>query len=96
MYPAATPVNEAVAIPLESAYSVKGRYTLENDRLTLDGRLFRGDKLKGKFEDALAAHRKGEKTIAPVMLRKTDWPDLPLASSKALWQLLAHQQISHA
>jgi len=27
----------------------------------------------------LEAHRRGEKTIVPVMLRKTDWQDLPLA-----------------
>ena len=34
---------------------------------------------KKEFGTALEAHRKGEKTIVPVMLRKTDWQDLPLA-----------------
>ncbi len=34
---------------------------------------------KKEFGAALAAHRKGEKTIVPIMLRKTDWQDLPLA-----------------
>lgn len=34
---------------------------------------------KKEFGAALEAHRKGEKTIVPVMLRKTDWQDLPLA-----------------
>ena len=34
---------------------------------------------KKEFGAALDAHRKGEKTIVPVMLRKTDWQDLPLA-----------------
>lgn len=34
---------------------------------------------KKEFGAALEAHRKGEKTIVPVMLRKTDWLDLPLA-----------------
>lgn len=34
---------------------------------------------KKEFNLALEAHRKGEKTIIPVMLRKTDWQDLPLA-----------------
>jgi internalin A len=32
-----------------------------------------------EFGTALEAHRRGEKTIVPVMLRKTDWQDLPLA-----------------
>ncbi len=34
---------------------------------------------KKEFGAALEAHRKGEKTIVPVMLRKTDWQDLLLA-----------------
>jgi internalin A len=34
---------------------------------------------KKEFGAALEAHRKGEKTIVPIMLRKTDWKDLPLA-----------------
>ncbi|MCB9305123.1 MAG: TIR domain-containing protein [Lewinellaceae bacterium] len=34
---------------------------------------------KEEFSKALEAHRNGEKTIIPVMLRKTDWQDLPLA-----------------
>lgn len=34
---------------------------------------------KEEFGKALAAHRRGEKTIVPIMLRKTDWQDLPLA-----------------
>jgi internalin A len=34
---------------------------------------------KNEFSIALEAHRKGEKTIVPIMLRKTDWKDLPLA-----------------
>ncbi len=34
---------------------------------------------KKEFGAAVEAHRKGEKTIVPVMLRKTDWQDLPLA-----------------
>ncbi len=34
---------------------------------------------KKEFATTLDAHRKGEKTIVPVMLRKTDWKDLPLA-----------------
>ena len=34
---------------------------------------------KKEFSAALDAHRKGEKTIVPIMLRKTDWKDLPLA-----------------
>ena len=34
---------------------------------------------KKEFGAVLEAHRKGEKTIVPVMLRKTDWQDLPLA-----------------
>jgi len=34
---------------------------------------------KKEFGAALEAHRKGEKTIVPIMLRKTDWQDLPLA-----------------
>ncbi|WP_446810500.1 COR domain-containing protein [Methylomonas sp. 2BW1-5-20] len=32
-----------------------------------------------EFETALAAHRRGEKTIMPIRLRKTDWQDLPIA-----------------
>ena len=32
-----------------------------------------------EFKLALEAHERGEKTIVPVMLRKTDWQDLPLA-----------------
>ena len=32
-----------------------------------------------EFGAALEAHRRGEKTIVPVMLRKTDWQDLPIA-----------------
>ena len=28
---------------------------------------------------ALEAHRKGDKTIVPIMLRSTNWNDLPLA-----------------
>lgn len=35
---------------------------------------------KKEFEIALEAHVKGEKTIVPILLRKTDWVDLPLAS----------------
>ncbi|MFN4256062.1 MAG: toll/interleukin-1 receptor domain-containing protein [Saprospiraceae bacterium] len=34
---------------------------------------------KEEFGKALEAHRRGEKTIVPIMLRKTDWQDLPLA-----------------
>jgi len=34
---------------------------------------------KKEFTAALEAHRKGEKTIVPIMLRKTDWSGLPLA-----------------
>mgnify|MGYP000037001737 CR=1 FL=1 len=34
---------------------------------------------KKEFGAALEAHRKGDKTIVPVMLRKTDWKDLPLS-----------------
>ena len=34
---------------------------------------------KKEFGTALEAHRKGEKTIVPILLRKTDWQDLPLA-----------------
>jgi internalin A len=34
---------------------------------------------KKEFGVALEAHRKGEKTIVPVMLRQTDWSGLPLA-----------------
>lgn len=34
---------------------------------------------KKEFGAALEAHRKGEKTIVPIMLRQTDWKDLPLA-----------------
>jgi len=33
---------------------------------------------KKEFSAALEAHHKGEKTIVPIMLRKTDWQDLPL------------------
>ncbi|HOY17971.1 MAG TPA: COR domain-containing protein [Haliscomenobacter sp.] len=32
-----------------------------------------------EFGATLAAHQKGEKTIIPVRLRKTDWQDLPLS-----------------
>ena len=32
-----------------------------------------------EFGAALASHRKGDKTIVPVMLRDTDWQDLPLS-----------------
>lgn len=32
-----------------------------------------------EFAEALAAHRLGEKTIVPILLRETDWRDLPLA-----------------
>ena len=32
-----------------------------------------------EFGQALAAHRLGEKTIVPIMLRKTDWQGLPLS-----------------
>ncbi len=32
-----------------------------------------------EFGAALEAHRRGEKTIVPVKLRKTDWQDLPIA-----------------
>ena len=32
-----------------------------------------------EFGEALSAHQIGEKTIVPIMLRKTDWSDLPLA-----------------
>ncbi|AEG01309.1 TIR protein [Methylomonas methanica MC09] len=32
-----------------------------------------------EFAAALAAHRLGEKTIVPILLRETDWQDLPLA-----------------
>jgi internalin A len=35
---------------------------------------------KKEFETALEAHKKGEKTIVPILLRKTDWSDLPLAA----------------
>lgn len=34
---------------------------------------------KKEFSAALDAHQKGEKTIVPVMLRKTNWQDLPIA-----------------
>ncbi|MBK7939965.1 MAG: TIR domain-containing protein [Lewinellaceae bacterium] len=34
---------------------------------------------KKEFGAALEAHRKGDKTIVPVMLRSTDWKDLPLS-----------------
>ncbi len=34
---------------------------------------------KKEFGAALEAHRKGDKTIVPVMLRKTDWSGLPLS-----------------
>lgn len=33
-----------------------------------------------EFETALTSHRKDEKTIVPVMLRMTDWQDLPLSA----------------
>jgi internalin A len=32
-----------------------------------------------EFQAALDAHRCGEKSVVPIMLRKTDWQDLPLA-----------------
>ena len=32
-----------------------------------------------EFSSALEAHRRGEKSIVPIMLRKTDWKDLPLS-----------------
>jgi len=35
---------------------------------------------KKEFSAALEAHHKGEKTIVPIKLRKTDWQDLPLAA----------------
>ena len=47
---------------------------------------------KKEFGAALDAHRKGEKTIVPVMLRKTDWGDLPLAKIQGVpgeWITLA-------
>lgn len=34
---------------------------------------------KKEFATALEAHQRGEKTIVPVMLRQTDWGDLPLS-----------------
>lgn len=34
---------------------------------------------KKEFATALEAHLRGEKTIVPVMLRQTDWRDLPLS-----------------
>lgn len=34
---------------------------------------------KKEFTTALDAYRRGEKTIVPVRLRKTDWKDLPLS-----------------
>ena len=34
---------------------------------------------QAEFGAALAAHRKGDKTIVPIMLRDTDWQDLPLS-----------------
>ena len=37
-----------------------------------------------EFGAALAAHRKGEKTIVPVMLRDTDWQDLPLSEIQGI------------
>jgi len=33
---------------------------------------------KKEFETALEAHKKGEKTVVPIRLRKTDWEGLPL------------------
>ena len=33
-----------------------------------------------EFQAALDAHRCGEKSVVPIMLRKTDWQDLPLAA----------------
>jgi internalin A len=41
-----------------------------------------------EFAEALAAHRLGEKTIVPVLLRETDWQDLTLAEiqgTPAVW-----------
>nr|WP_292914039.1 toll/interleukin-1 receptor domain-containing protein [Nitrosomonas sp.] len=32
-----------------------------------------------EFSSALEAHRRSEKNIVPIMLRKTDWKDLPLS-----------------
>jgi internalin A len=34
---------------------------------------------KKEFGAAMAAHQRGEKTVIPVLLRKTDWLDLPLS-----------------
>ena len=34
---------------------------------------------KKEFGAALEAHRRGDKTIVPILLRKTDWQDLPLS-----------------
>jgi internalin A len=34
---------------------------------------------KTEFGAALEAHHRGEKTIVPIMLRQTDWSDLPLS-----------------
>jgi internalin A len=36
-----------------------------------------------EFQAALDAHRCGEKAVVPIMLRKTDWQDLPLAAIQA-------------
>ncbi len=36
-----------------------------------------------EFQAALDAHRCGEKAVVPIMLRKTNWQDLPLAAIQA-------------
>ena len=37
-----------------------------------------------EFGEALAAHHRGDKTIVPVMVRKTDWQDLPLSEIQGI------------
>ena len=37
-----------------------------------------------EFSAALAAHHQGDKTIVPIMLRKTDWTDLPLSEIQGI------------
>lgn len=39
---------------------------------------------KKEFASALEAHRRGEKSIIPIMLRRTDWQDLPLAQIQGI------------
>ena len=39
---------------------------------------------QAEFGTALAAHRKGDKTIVPIMLRDTDWQDLPLSEIEGI------------